>query len=58
MRYFLVLLVLLTGLAGCGDDHDGGAENCRWVRFIPEQGESYYQYTCDTHTDNVRFIPE
>jgi hypothetical protein len=50
-------VMFLCSLFGCGGS-DPAVENCRWVRFIPEQGDSYYEYICDPWTDNVRYIPE
>jgi len=56
MRKAIIIIVSLFLLSGCGgyDDDGGNAENCRWVRFIPLHGDSYYIYTCDDRSDLVR----
>lgn len=51
----VIIIALLFLASGCGGDDP---ENCRFVRFIPERGESYIQYTCDRDPADVRYIPE
>lgn len=53
MKTVVAAVFLCLLLIGCGGEDDG-AENCRWIRFVPEHGESYYRYTCDNHRDLVR----
>ena len=55
MKKAILAMSFLFLLVGCGGGDDTDClDNCRWVRFIPISGNSYYIYVCDDRSDLIR----